>query len=158
MDPLTNAKIVANYITQYHTFLKCDLSITARRMYSGKGIYPYYDRDSMLTNFTMDRIFLDSTEQTEARGKIAEDAKFYLSKQFDYYGDITVKAAIPTIIFTGATRMNHACDKFPRAWIAFSAKIDPDNIQIPIDADMKSVDGKLFKIIDRNHCASSGKC
>ena len=142
MDPLSNARIVANYITQYHTFLKCDLEITARRKYSGKGIYPYYDRDSMLTNFTMDRIFLDSTEQTEARGKIAEDAKFYLSKQFDYYGNITVKAALPTIIFTGATRMNHSCEKFPRAWIAFSAKIDPDNIQIPIDPDMKSIDGK----------------
>ena len=144
MDPLTNSRIVANYITQYHTFLKCNVEITARREYAGNGIYPYYDRDSMLTNFTMDRIFLDSTEQTEARGKIAEDAKFYLSKQFDYYGDITVKAAIPTIIFTGATRMNHNCEKFPRSWIAFSAKIDPDNIQIPIDENMKSIDGKLI--------------
>ncbi|MBI1837409.1 MAG: hypothetical protein HYR91_09110 [Flavobacteriia bacterium] len=144
MDPLTNAKIVANYITQYHKFIKCDLEITARRAYTGKGIYPYYDLDSMLTNFTMDRIFLDSTFQTEARGKIAEDAKFYLSKQFDYYGDVTVKAAIPTIIFTGATRMNHTCEKFPRAWIAFSAKIDPANIQIPIDANMKSIDGKAI--------------
>lgn len=141
MDPFVNAKVVANYITQYHSFLKCDVQIRARRDYSGKGIYPYYDVDSNLTNFVIDKIYLDSTQQTIGVGKVAEDAKFQLSEQFDYYGDVTIKAAIPTIIFTGATRMKHNCEGFPRSWIAFNAKIDPNNIQIPIDANMKSVTG-----------------
>jgi len=136
IDMLHNAQITANYITQYHKFVQCDLDILARMDYKGQGTYPYYDRDSMLTNFFMERIYVDSTQQTEAVGKISQEAKFYLSKQFDYYGDVTVKAALPTIIFTGATRINHTCDKFPKTWITFSAKIDPDNIQIPIEPNM----------------------
>jgi hypothetical protein len=142
MEPFQDAKVVANYITQYHKFLHCQIAITARKRYSGKGIYPYYDQDSLKTDFVMDKIYLDSTEQTVAVGKISQDAKFYLSKQFDYYGNIQVIAYLPTIIFNGSTRMNHNCAKFPRSWIALSANIDPANIQIPITADMKNIDGQ----------------
>ncbi len=143
MEPFVDAKIVANYITQYHTFIHCGAEITARRMYKAKGIYPYYDLDSLKTDFTMDRIYLDSTGQTVAEGKIGKDANFYLSKQFDYYGDIQVIAYLPTIIFNGSTRMNHNCVKFPRSWIALSANIDPANIQIPIEAGMKNSEGDI---------------
>ena len=142
MEPFVDAKIVANFITQYHTFLHCNVAITARRMYTGKGLYPYYDLDSLKTDFVMDKIFLDSTGQTVGKGRIGQDAKFYLSKQFDYYGDVEVIAYLPTIIFKGSTRMNHNCAKFPRSWIALSANIDPANIQIPIEEGMKSIDGK----------------
>lgn len=142
MDPFLDAKIVANYITKYHSFLHCYVQITARKKYSGKGIYPYYDLDSLKTDFTMDKIYLDSTGQTVATGKIGQDAKFYLSKQFDYYGDINVVASLPTIIFKGSTRMNHSCAKYPRSWFPLDANIDPANIQIPIAPDMKSTDGK----------------
>ena len=142
MDPFLDAKIVANYITQFHTFLNCYVQVSARRRYAGKGIYPYYDSDSLKTNFVMDKIYLDSTGQTVGEGKIGKDANFYLSKQFDYYGDFSVIAYLPTIIFNGSTRMNHNCAKYPRSWIALSANIDPANIQIPITSDMKSIDGK----------------
>ena len=142
MEPFVDAKIVANYITQYHTFYHCSAAITARRMYSAKGLYPYYDLDSLKTDFKMDKIYLDSTGQTVALGEIGKDANFYLSKQFDYYGEVKVISYLPTIIFNGATRMNHNCVKFPRNWIALSANIDPTNIQIPIEAGMKSIDGK----------------
>ena len=142
MEPFVDAKIVANYITQYHTFLHCGVAITARRKYTGKGLYPYYDLDSLKTDFVMDRIYLDSTGQTVADGKIGKDANFYLSKQFDYYGDVKVIAYLPTIIFNGSTRMNHNCAKFPRSWIALSANIDPANIQIPIEEKMKNIEGK----------------
>ena len=37
MEPFVDAKIVANYITQYHTFIHCGAEITARRMYKAKG-------------------------------------------------------------------------------------------------------------------------
>jgi len=142
MEPFVDAKIVANFITQYHTFVNCGVAVTARRMYTAKGLYPYYDLDSMKTDFVMDRIYLDSTGQTAAEGKIGKDANFYLSKQFDYYGNIQVISYLPTIIFKGSTRMNHNCTKYPRNWIALSANIDPSNIQIPIETGMKDIDGK----------------
>lgn len=141
LDDFHNAKIIANYITKYHTFVNCDVQVTARMSYSGKGIYPYYDIDSNLTNFVMDKIYVDSTLQTDAYGKIPEEMGFQLSEQFDFIGNVTVQAELPTIIFKGATRIVHDCKKFDRSWIAFSADIDPANIQIPIEPNMKNMDG-----------------
>lgn len=139
MEPFQDAKVVANYITRYHTFYHCNIAVTARRMYSGKGLYPYYDLDSNKTDFVMDRIYLDSTGQTAAKGRIGDKANFHLSKRFDYYGDISVIANLPTIIFNGSTRMNHNCVNFPRSWVALDANIDPANIQIPISEGMKDI-------------------
>lgn len=144
MDPLVNSKIVANYITKYHTFTKADTKITARRNYTATGIYPYYDADSVKTLITMDKIGVDSTYQTIASGMIKNDANFKLSSQFDYYGKVDIKAANPLIYFSGATRLNHSCEKFARSWMSFTAEINPKNIQIPVSASMKSLDGQTL--------------
>jgi len=142
MDRFENAKIVANYITKYHTFTKASVQVSARRVYKGLGEYPYYDRDSIPTYIKMESIGLDSSFQTIAKGAIAKDRDFKLSPEFDYYGAILVKAASPGIDFQGATRINHSCDKFDRSWLAFNAEIDPRNIQIPVSAEMKDLEGK----------------
>jgi hypothetical protein len=141
IDPLENSKIVANYITKYHTFTSATTQITARRNYTAKGIYPYYDADSLLTELTMSSIAVDSAFQTLAIGKVENAAGFKLSKQFDYYGAIKIKAASPLIYFNGATRINHACEKFPKNWMSFDAQVDPKNIQIPVTQQLKTLDG-----------------
>ena len=141
MEPLINSKIVANYITKYHTFTNTNTVITARRAYTSLGDYPYYGADSVKYIIKMDKIGLDNTFQTISTGKIAAGDGFQLSKQFDYYGEVKVQAANPTIKFTGATRINHNCEKFPRSWMAFSSEIDPKNIQIPVSNSMKTLEG-----------------
>ncbi len=141
MDPLLNASIVANYITKYHKFTKANTLITARRAYTAEGDYPYIDADSAITIVRMDKIGLDETYQTVATGKISSESNFKLSDQFDYYGEMKIFAASPSITFSGATRINHSCEKFPRSWMAFTSKIDPKNIQIPVSETMKTLDG-----------------
>lgn len=142
MDRLENAKIVANYITKYHTFTKASVDITARRAYSGFGEYPYYDRDSLATFFKMTSISLDTSYQTIGIGKIEANEGFKLSPEFDYYGAVKIKAAAPGITFDGATRINHNCEKFERSWLAFSSEVDPKNIQIPVSKEMKNLEGQ----------------
>ncbi len=141
MDPLLNSSIVANYITKYHKFTKANTIITARRAYTAEGDYPYIDADSAITIVRMDKIGLDETYQTIATGKISSESNFKLSDQFDYYGEMKIFAASPSITFSGATRINHTCEKFPRSWMAFTSKIDPKNIQIPVSETMKTLDG-----------------
>lgn len=141
MEPLVNSKIVANYVTKYHTFINANTVITARRAYTSSGDYPYYGADSVKFVIKMDQIGLDKTYQTISTGKIADSDGFKLSPQFDYYGAVNIQATNPTITFTGATRINHNCDKFPRSWMAFSSEIDPKNIQIPVSNDMKTLEG-----------------
>lgn len=144
IDKLLNAEIVANYITKYHRFEKAEVEIKARRDYSAQGQYPYYDLDSNVTYIAMNDIGLDTSYQTKASGKIAAEIDFKLSDKFDYYGDVAIRAANPLISFSGATRINHGCEKFDRNWMAFTSEIDPKNIQIPVSEEMKDLDGKAI--------------
>lgn len=141
IDKLTNAKIVASYVTKYHKFTEAEVEINARRDYTAIGNYPYYDKDSVLTYVKMDKIGLDSSYQTRASGKISPDMNFKLSNEFDYNGAVSVRAANPLISFSGATRINHNCAKFDRNWMAFTSEIDPKNIQIPVSNAMKDLEG-----------------
>lgn len=152
IEPFVNAKIVANYITKYHTFVRANVKITARRAYNGDGEYPYYDKDSNVTFFQMKSITLDTSYQTIAKGEILDNQGFQLSKEFDYYGKVSVLASNPLINFDGATRINHTCDKFDRTWMSFSAPIDPKNIQIPVSTKMKNLGGESISagIVWRN--------
>ncbi|MFN5877790.1 MAG: hypothetical protein ACK44B_02910, partial [Flavobacteriales bacterium] len=152
MAPFSNARVVANYITKYHTFIKADIKISARRSYTGKGDYPYYDKDSSLTYFQMKKIAVDTSFQTIASGIIDQNQGFTLSKEFDFYGKVAVNASNPFIVFDGATRINHGCEKFDRNWMTFSAPIDPKNIQIPVSAKIKNLNGESISagIVWRN--------
>ena len=141
IDKLTNARIVASYVTEYHKFEEAEVEIKARRDYEAIGKYPYYDKDSTLTYIAMTEIGLDTSYQTRASGKIASDIGFKLSNEFDYYGDVSVRASNPLIYFSGATRINHGCEKFDRNWMAFTSQIDPKNIQIPVSNQMKDLEG-----------------
>jgi hypothetical protein len=141
MDPLENSRIVANYITKYHTIDSARTEITGRRAYTAKGFYPYYDIDSNLYRIYMPEVRLDTSFQTVAFGEIKDDAGFKLSDHFDYYGTVSIQAADPTLNFKGATRIVHECEKFERNWMSFEAPIDPQNIQIPVSKSMKDLNG-----------------
>ncbi len=141
LDKLEHSRIVANYITKYHSFEDAEVEILARRKYSAKGNYPYYDKDSTVTYIEMNNIGLDTSYQTIASGVVTPEMNFKLSPEFDYYGDVAIKAANPLISFNGATRIIHSCDKFDRNWMAFSSELDPNNIQIPVTSSMKDLEG-----------------
>ena len=141
IDKLSNARIVASYITEYHKFTKAEVEIKARRDYNAMGQYPYYDKDSNVTYIAMNDIGLDTSYQTRASGKISADIGFKLSAEFDYYGSVSIRAANPQIYFSGATRINHGCEKFDRNWMAFTSQIDPKNIQIPVTDKMRDLEG-----------------
>jgi hypothetical protein len=140
MDPLENTTLIANSVTKYHKFVNCKVEVKARRVFEAEGDYPYYDADSTRSIIKMSSIRVDSSFQTVAKGKIGNYDNFKLSKQFEYYGDVSISSIIPLIKFSGATRIIHDCNKFKRSWMAFTSEIDPKNIQIPVSSNMKSLD------------------
>lgn len=142
MDPIPEAKIVANYITKYHTFVKAKVDITGRRAYEATGDYPYFDAKGNLTFIKMDKIGLDTSYQTIANGAVNKEQGFKLSDKFDFYGNLIVRAASPLVQYKGATRLNHSCAKFDRNWMAFDAEIDAAAIQIPVSSEMKNLEGE----------------
>jgi hypothetical protein len=141
LDTLVNADIIANYTTKHHTFVKASVDIKTGRNYTASGQYLYYDLDSNVTYITMEDIGLDTSYQTTASGEITSDINFKLNDKFDYYGEVSIHAANPLIHFSGATRLNHSCDKFDRNWMAFTSEINPKNIQVPVSDKMKDLEG-----------------
>tara|TARA_B100000508_G_scaffold125643_1_gene109714 strand:- start:4144 stop:8742 length:4599 start_codon:yes stop_codon:yes gene_type:complete len=152
MDPFDNAEIVANFITKYHKMTNVHAEITARRAYTAEGDYLYSEIDGKGYTIHMDEITLDTSYQTKASGSVPKEDTFKLSRQFDFYGDVSLRASNPLLHFDGATRINHECEKFERNWMAFSTDIDKENIQIPVSTDMKDLDGNSISagIVWRN--------
>lgn len=141
LDDFNNSRIEANYITKYHQIINASTSITARKAYTSKGEYPYYDIDSNLFLIPISRVYLDTSFQTIAEGKIPETAKFKVSPEFNFYGNIRMNASDPNLLFEGATRIEHECSAFPQNWMSFKSRLDPKNIQIPVEQDLKTLDG-----------------
>ena len=141
IDPLVNSKIVANYITKYHQFENATVQVLARRKYEAQADYVYYDKDSLKSMIPMKSISLDTAYQTIAEGVIDAEYGFKLSEHFDFYGKFSIEASKPSVLFNGATRINHTCDKFDRNWMSFKTEIDPTNIQIPVSEKMTDLNG-----------------
>lgn len=146
MDKFTNAKIVANYITKYHTIKNVEAQITARRAYTAIGDYEYGVGDGEKQLIHLTEIKLDTSYQTVAKGIVNQEQAFKLSDQFDFYGETQLRAADQFMLFKGATKINHDCDKFERNWMAFETAIDPENIQIPVSKNMKDLEGNQITV------------
>ncbi len=133
MDPLKNAIIVANYITKFHKFTEANVTINARSAYEGNCNYPYFDRDSIETVIPMQSIvYSKDKKETVVMGDISESMKFKLSKEFDYFGKISILASSPGLFLSGSTRINHACS-YDKSWFSFRDTINPKKIQIPVN-------------------------
>ncbi|MFD1551160.1 hypothetical protein DNU06_03820 [Putridiphycobacter roseus] len=141
IDPMENAVIVANFITKYHQIINANVDIKARRKYKATGDYTFIDANKKEQLIHFDEISLDSAYQTTATGKIASETNFKLSDQFDFYGNVKLKASTKYLTFDGATRINHNCDQFAKNWMKFTAEIDPNNILIPVNEKMKDLEG-----------------
>lgn len=140
MEPLENAEMKVNFITQYHTISDVYAEVTGKYAFKANGTYMYYDRDSTAFEIDLPEIYPDSSAQTIAKGVIGPDDNFKISPEFDFYGDVYMSGAELFLLFDGATRLNHNCERFDRNWMAFEAYIDPINIKIPVAEDMKDLD------------------
>ncbi len=133
MDPLKDATVLVNYVTQYHTINQASVTISSRFDYVGSGEYIYLDENKQPNLIQIHTIEVDSSLQTIGTGKITEADKFYLSPHFEYQGDVKLTANNKFLTFKGSTRIIHSCDKLERNWMSFTSSIDPDDVQIPVD-------------------------
>lgn len=144
MDELKNAKIVANYITKYHSIFNATVKVQARRKYQASGDYTYVDENKFEQKIHFANISPDSTFQTFAKGEVSEKEKFALSPNFEYKGKVILKAADIGLNFDGYTRIAHQCKDLNRNWFYFKGVIDPQNIQIPISGNLLSDNNKAL--------------
>ena len=136
MDPLEDAIIKTNFITQYHTIRDANVEIRSRRDYVGAGEYTYVDETGGEQYFDFGDIRVDSSFQTVASGTIAPSADFTLSPAFQYSGDVELFANQKGLIFKGQTRIFHDCE-VDKNWMYFESEVDPEEVFIPVDTSLK---------------------
>jgi len=92
-----------------------------------------------------DKIEVDPSLQTLAKGKIVEETAFTLSPYFDYFGNVTLHANNEYLTFEGNTRIKHICNRVPISWLAFETEVNPMEIYIPLnDSSRNNVGGKVI--------------
>lgn len=143
MQTLTDARVIANNTTKYHTIYNASIDIQGRKRYSGAGDYDYIDENKVRHHFHFDEIEVDTVFQTIARGQLTDTAGFPLSPQFLFKGDVRLAASKEYLSFSGFTKPNIQCEKIGRNWIRFSGDINPANVSIPISAPVTDDGTKL---------------
>ena len=142
MEELTNAKIVANGVTRYHTLYAANVKIKARKNYTANGKYDYKDENKQVYTFTFEDIKVDTTFQTVADGKIEKEEDFSLSPAFTFNGDVFLRGNARFLIFDGVTSINHPCESVVSSSFKFKEEINPLNIYIPVDTSLADEKGE----------------
>jgi hypothetical protein len=139
MQTLNNAKILANTATKYHNLYNGTVNIFARKSFTGSGDYDYIDELKNKQQIHFTNIAVDTTFQTYADASIADSAKFTLSPNFEYRGDVRLFASNQYLTFNGAARIQHTCEQVNMQWFKFQSEINPAQIYIPVTKDPKDL-------------------
>lgn len=146
MDALVNSTIVSNYVTQFHRIYNATLNINGRLDYDGEGDYTYVDENKNEQIIHIAELAVDTTLQTIGAGYIEEEDEFFLSPFFEFYGDFELFANQEYLAFEGGTRILHTCDAVERNWLKFTSVIDPNDIYIPIDTNLRDMGARKLGV------------
>jgi len=144
MDPLKNSEIVANSVTEYHKIYNASTRIFGKKEYSSAGFIDYVDAKANTQTIYLSEVGVDTTGQTIASGRISDTIDFTLSDQFNFIGGVKLYANKEFLVFDGATKINHDCERLMRPMIKFEAEVDPGEIYIPVDSNMKDTAGAFL--------------
>ncbi|MFI5164032.1 MAG: hypothetical protein ACHQHP_02170, partial [Bacteroidia bacterium] len=134
MKTFSNAKIVANSITAYHTIYKANVNVFGRKGYAASGYYDYVDEMKNKQSIYFANIRVDTTYQTIAEAVIPDTSHFMFSPNYEFKGKVNLASNNQFLVFTGSTKITHTCTALGegKTWFKFSSQINPEKILIPI--------------------------
>ncbi len=141
LDPMEHAKILANTVTKYHEIYDGTVDIRGRKDYSAVGNYDYMDETGYRQKILLKNIGVDPIYQTTGKGSVSDTTGFSISIDFDFSGDITLKASDQFLLFDGGFRIRHTCSSGKRDWVKFRSNVDPKDIYLDIEKDLKNIHG-----------------
>jgi len=144
MKTFSNAKIVANSITAYHTIYKANANVFGRKGYAASGYYDYVDEMKNKEPIYLANIRVDTTFQTIAEATVLDSSHFMLSPNYEFKGKVNLASNNQFMVFTGSTKITHTCAALGegKTWFKFSSQINPEKILIPITDNLEDEKGK----------------
>ncbi|MBC8265882.1 MAG: hypothetical protein H8E84_02855 [Flavobacteriales bacterium] len=131
---LEDATIVANTLTEYHTFKNTTVYIKGKNKYTASGEYTYKDELNKEQNIFFSNINVNDDNITIAKGSVDEESPFKLGAKFSFKGDVNLIANDKYLTFDGYFKMDHQCSFIPIEWVKFKSEISPDNITLKLDS------------------------
>ncbi|MEC7863622.1 MAG: hypothetical protein VYB55_00990, partial [Bacteroidota bacterium] len=83
IETLYGANILADDLTEYHTFTNATVNIKSAHNYTGNGDYTYKDATNNEQQIFFKEIKVDEDTITIARGDVATDKVFHIDSKFD---------------------------------------------------------------------------
>ncbi|MCF8227827.1 MAG: hypothetical protein K9G58_10030 [Bacteroidales bacterium] len=146
VESLNDAYIIADTASKYHTFYDATATIFNRHKYIAKGNYDYIDKNDTPQRIEMSLIEADSNGMTRAYGNVPEGSIFFLSPDYLFIGDVSMKAARKHLRFEGGFRINQDCYYYDENWVRFDTVLDPRNIVFPVTGNLRDLKGNPLHV------------
>jgi len=133
IQTLYGAKVLADDLTEYHTFTNASVDIISAHKYTASGDYTYTDAMNQQQQIFFKEIRVGEDTITMARGDVETDKPFHIDSKFDFKGSLDLFADRKNLIFDGYFMANHSCELLDKEWVKFRSEIDPKNIVFTLD-------------------------
>ncbi len=157
MRILSQSKVVASRMNQFHEFYESEIKIRSRKAYSGSGLLEYLDKDQTPWPLQFHTIQVNREGNTVAFAKVEEEDGFFMSPFFAFKGKVELNANQKSLTFDGQTLIQNTCDNIVTTWFPFRMEIDPYKIiiDLPIFGEDKAAE-RLYNGIFVSSDSTSG--
>jgi hypothetical protein len=137
---ITDARIVADTINEYHVINRASVDILGRKEYRASGFYEYnvgpHTQEVEFQDIVGTRIGKGKASEkataTRAKGEVAESADFFIDHKTKFYGTINLDAGSKTLLFDGYAKIE--AEKLPGAqWFTIRSEGDKKNLMLMVE-------------------------
>ncbi|MDG1850397.1 MAG: hypothetical protein P8I82_07950 [Flavobacteriales bacterium] len=140
MKQLNNARISVHSDTKTeYNFYKTKLDVLNGGEFVGSGWFDYSNSEG----HTQPIYFSQLKKQGDDVFGIAylkEEDDFHLDQHFGYKGKVILDSSKDFLNFNGDTRIHQACNALNRAWIPFNDEVNPDDVFINLNPEIRLTD------------------
>lgn len=140
MQALKNATVIMDTASKYHRIYDADIQVNSRGKYMGKGFIDYVDKNRKAQAVYLDTIKVENG-RTHGIAELKTDDNFLISPNFKFAGNIHIYGGSQGYNFEGGYRVINECDNYAPEWVSFNTQIDPNRVILPVEADMRNMQG-----------------
>lgn len=123
-----------------YVFHEAKVHIESQDSYTAQGIYEYVDLEGTVQDVFFNSISVDTLGYSKGVAIVPPSKNFRLDPYFNFRGKIDFHATKDFMHFDGDCRVSLDCISLDRAWIPFEDDLDPENIFIDLDPDVRRTD------------------
>ncbi len=142
IQPLQGAVIIADTSNKNHIITDAIVNIESGYSYKASGSYAFYNAIGEVQTIHFDAVKVDTSYQTVATADVTEEDQFQLSPRFAIKGKVTLNAGDPLLQFDGGYKALQDCDSALMRWVAFSQRINPDDLVLPVQSPLQEYNYK----------------